>query len=125
MFSTPVLRRPTTKAVPTRTPPVRVAGGGTGGPAAALALSRRAPKVEVPGQAAQLGRTGAGIQLGPSTFSAFDLYPRLRIARTARIVLGAPPMGRIVHAKGVERLVRNERWKRRTPQRFQDTMEWP
>ena len=55
---------------------------------------------------------------------AFDLYQRSRISRTARIVLSAREMGRIFHAKGVERLVRNDLWKGRTPERFYDAMEW-
>jgi 2-polyprenyl-6-methoxyphenol hydroxylase-like FAD-dependent oxidoreductase len=38
---------------------------------------------------------------------ALDLYQRSRITRTARIVLSGREMGRIYHAKGVERLVRN------------------
>ena len=55
---------------------------------------------------------------------AFDLYQRSRVARTARIVLSAREMGRIFHARGVERLVRNDLWKGRTPERFYDAMEW-
>ena len=55
---------------------------------------------------------------------AFGLYQRSRVARTARVVLSAREMGRIFHAKGVERLVRNELWKGRTPERFYDAMEW-
>ncbi|WP_205833034.1 3-hydroxybenzoate 6-monooxygenase [Azohydromonas caseinilytica] len=55
---------------------------------------------------------------------AFDLYQRSRVARTARIVLSSREMGRIYHAKGVERLVRNQLWKGRTPERFYDAMEW-
>jgi salicylate hydroxylase len=55
---------------------------------------------------------------------ALDLYQRSRIARTARIVLSSREMGRIYHAKGVERLVRNDLWKGRTPERFYDAMEW-
>ena len=55
---------------------------------------------------------------------AFALYQRSRVARTARIVLSAREMGRIFHAKGVERLVRNELWKGRSPERFYDAMEW-
>ena len=47
-----------------------------------------------------------------------------RVSRTARIVLSAREMGRIFHAKGVERLVRNELWKGRSPERFYDAMEW-
>ncbi|AWI74287.1 salicylate hydroxylase [Parazoarcus communis] len=55
---------------------------------------------------------------------AFDLYQRSRIARTARIVLSSREMGRIYHAKDVERLVRNDLWKGRSPERFYDAMEW-
>ena len=45
---------------------------------------------------------------------AFERYERARIARTARVVLLAREMGRIYHAKGVERLVRNDLWKGRS-----------
>jgi 2-polyprenyl-6-methoxyphenol hydroxylase-like FAD-dependent oxidoreductase len=55
---------------------------------------------------------------------ALELYQRSRIARTARIVLSSREMGRIYHAKGVERLVRNDLWRGRTPERFYDAMEW-
>lgn len=55
---------------------------------------------------------------------AFDLYQRSRVARTARIVLSSREMGRLYHAKGVERLVRNDLWRGRTPERFYDAMEW-
>lgn len=55
---------------------------------------------------------------------AFDLYQRSRVARTARIVLSSREMGRIYHARGVERLVRNELWRGRSPERFYDAMEW-
>jgi 3-hydroxybenzoate 6-monooxygenase len=55
---------------------------------------------------------------------AFEHYQRSRVARTARIVLSAREMGRIFHAQGVERLVRNELWKGRTPERFYDAMDW-
>ena len=55
---------------------------------------------------------------------AFELYQRSRVVRTARVLLSAREMGRIYHAKGVERLVRNDLWKGRTPQRFYDAIEW-
>ncbi|MBL8359218.1 MAG: 3-hydroxybenzoate 6-monooxygenase [Rubrivivax sp.] len=55
---------------------------------------------------------------------ALDLYQRSRVARTARIVLSSREMGRIYHAHGVERLVRNDLWKGRTPERFYDALEW-
>lgn len=55
---------------------------------------------------------------------AFDLYQRSRVARTARIVLSGREMGRLYHAKGVERLIRNDMWKGRAPERFYDAIEW-
>ncbi len=58
---------PSTQALP-----ILVAGGGIGGLAAALALTRQGFAVKVLEQAAQLGEIGAGIQLGPNAFSAFD-----------------------------------------------------
>lgn len=61
---------------------------------------------------------------GNDFVATFDLYQRSRVARTARIVLSSREMGRIYHAKGVERLVRNDLWKGRTPERFYDAMEW-
>lgn len=68
---------------------------------------------------------GEALRVHDNDFAkAFDLYQRSRVARTARIVLSSREMGRIYHAKGVERLVRNELWKGRTPERFYDAMEW-
>jgi len=55
---------------------------------------------------------------------AFGQYERSRVARTARVVLSTREMGRLYHAGGVERLVRNEMWAGRTPQRFYDALEW-
>src|ERR687888_359800 len=52
--------------------PVIVAGGGIGGLAAALSLTRQGFSVKVLEQAPQLGEIGAGIQLGPNAFTAFD-----------------------------------------------------
>ena len=56
--------------------------------------------------------------------SGFRLYEAKRIVRTARVVLSSREMGRIYHAKGVERLVRNSLWRDRTPDRFYDALEW-
>ena len=68
---------------------------------------------------------GEALRVNDNDFAkAFDLYQRSRVTRTARIVLSAREMGRIFHARGVERLVRNELWKGRSPERFYDAMEW-
>ena len=55
---------------------------------------------------------------------ALALYQLSRVARAARVVLSAREMGRIYHAKGVERLVRNDLWKGRGQKRFYDALEW-
>jgi salicylate hydroxylase len=52
--------------------PVVVAGGGLGGLAAALALSRRKFRVVVLEQAQEFGEIGAGIQLAPNAWHAID-----------------------------------------------------
>ena len=51
---------------------VLIVGGGIGGLAAALALSKQGVASTVLEQAPQLGEIGAGIQLGPNAFAAFD-----------------------------------------------------
>ena len=68
---------------------------------------------------------GEALRVHDNDFAkAFELYQRSRVARTARIVLSAREMGRIFHAKGVERLVRNGLWTGRSAERFYDAMEW-
>jgi salicylate hydroxylase len=56
--------------------------------------------------------------------AGFARYERSRAVRTARVVLMTREMGRIYHARGVERLVRNELWKDRPPERYYDALEW-
>jgi 2-polyprenyl-6-methoxyphenol hydroxylase-like FAD-dependent oxidoreductase len=68
---------------------------------------------------------GHALQVHGNDFGrAFAQYQRSRIARTARVVLSAREMGRLFHAKGVERMVRNELWKDRSQPRYYDAMEW-
>jgi 3-hydroxybenzoate 6-monooxygenase len=68
---------------------------------------------------------GEALRIHHNDFArAFEHYQRSRIARTARVVLSAREMGRIFHAKGVERLVRNDLWKGRSDERYYDAMEW-
>ena len=61
---------------------------------------------------------------GNDWVQALDLYQRSRITRTGRIVLSGREMGRLYHARGVERLIRNSLWKGRSQERFYDAMDW-
>ena len=56
--------------------------------------------------------------------AAFALYQKSRITRTARVVLSVREMGRLYHASGVERLVRNDLWKDRGASGFYDALAW-
>jgi 2-polyprenyl-6-methoxyphenol hydroxylase-like FAD-dependent oxidoreductase len=60
---------------------VLIAGGGIGGLAAALGLANKGLSVVVLEKAPALGEIGAGIQLGPNAFHAFDY---LGVGDTAR-----------------------------------------
>lgn len=64
-----------------RTGRVIVAGGGIGGLSTALGLSRKGIACLVLEQSSRLGEIGAGIQLGPNAFHAFDY---LGVAQAAR-----------------------------------------
>ena len=55
---------------------------------------------------------------------ALQLYQACRTTRTARIVLSGREMGRIYHATGIERKIRNSLWKDRPVERFYDAVEW-
>ena len=68
---------------------------------------------------------GEALRVNDNDFTrAFAHYQCSRVARTARIVRSARELGRIFHAQGVERLVRNNLWKDYTPERFYDAIEW-
>src|SRR5690242_2453274 len=82
--------------------PFIVIGGGIGGTAAALALSRKGKHVLVLEQAADLTAIGAGIQMPPNAFKAFDALGILEaVQRVAaypeRLVLGDMLTGSVVY----------------------------
>jgi 3-hydroxybenzoate 6-monooxygenase len=72
--------------------------------------------------AVTLGRAVESCQLDFD--AAFRLYEAARVTRTARVVLSTREMGRIYHASGVERMVRNSLWVGRQPGRYYDALEW-
>src|SRR5215470_5689171 len=53
--------------------PVLIVGGGIGGLATALALSRKGVPTHVIEQAPEFKEIGAGIQLGPNVFRMFEV----------------------------------------------------
>jgi 3-hydroxybenzoate 6-monooxygenase len=68
---------------------------------------------------------GAAVREADGDFeAAFKRYEAVRIPRTARVLYSAREMGRIYHAKGVDRLVRNALWVGRSQQQFYDSLEW-
>lgn len=73
------------------------------------------------GEALRVTRQGNG---SADWDAALALYQANRVTRTARIVLSGREMGRLYHAVGVERLIRNSMWKGRSQERFYDAMEW-
>ncbi len=66
---------------------VIVAGGGVGGLATALGLSKKGVPVLVLEQSAALGEIGAGIQLGPNAFHAFDYLGVAEAARASAVYI--------------------------------------
>ena len=56
--------------------------------------------------------------------SAFRLYEKARIPRTARVQYSARLMGRLFHASGAERLVRNSLWNDRKPEDHYQALNW-
>lgn len=68
---------------------------------------------------------GAAVQEANGDFeAAFRLYEQARIPRTARVLYAARDMGRIYHAKGVDRHVRNSLWTGRAQSQFYDSLQW-
>ncbi len=64
-----------------------IAGAGIGGLAAALGLARAGQRVVVLEKASTLGEIGAGIQLGPNAFHAFDALGIGDAARTMAVYI--------------------------------------
>jgi 2-polyprenyl-6-methoxyphenol hydroxylase-like FAD-dependent oxidoreductase len=82
--------------------PFIVIGGGIGGTAAALALSRKGKRVLVLEQAVDLTEIGAGIQMPPNAFKAFDALGVLKAVQQVaaypeRLVLGDMLTGTVVY----------------------------
>ncbi|MCL2726118.1 MAG: 3-hydroxybenzoate 6-monooxygenase [Polyangiaceae bacterium] len=55
---------------------------------------------------------------------AFKIYEQMRIPRAMRMVYSAREIGRLYHAKGVDRLIRNSLWVGRTQEQLYDSISW-
>jgi 2-polyprenyl-6-methoxyphenol hydroxylase-like FAD-dependent oxidoreductase len=64
---------------------ILISGGGIGGLSAALGLARQGIRSLVLERASELGEIGAGIQLGPNAFHAFDYLGIGEAARSAAV----------------------------------------
>lgn len=70
-----------------QTLPILIAGGGIGGLATAIGLAHRGFRSLVLEKSPQLGEIGAGIQLGPNAFHAFDALGVGEIARNMAVYI--------------------------------------
>src|SRR3954452_4142021 len=68
--------------------PVLIAGGGIGGLAAALGLAQKGIASILLEKASALGEIGAGIQLGPNAFHAFDYLGVGEAGRSMAVYIG-------------------------------------
>ena len=93
--------------------PVLVAGGGIGGIAAALALVRQGFRVQVFEQAPEVGEIGAGIQLGPNAFHAFDALGIGQKARNRAVFTDYMVMHDAVDGYQVGKILTDEAFRQR------------
>src|SRR3712207_1726735 len=93
--------------------PILIAGGGIGGLAAAVGLAQKGIDSVVLEKAPALGEIGAGIQLGPNAFHAFDY---LGVGDTAREMAVYIDQLRLMDALGGEEITHidlGERFRKR------------
>jgi 3-hydroxybenzoate 6-monooxygenase len=55
---------------------------------------------------------------------AFQAYQDNRIVRAYRVVLSSRMLGRVYHAEGVERKIRNSVLSAKSPRQFYDSLQW-
>ncbi|MGE0339098.1 MAG: FAD-dependent monooxygenase [Xanthobacteraceae bacterium] len=87
--------------------PIIIVGGGIGGVATALALSRKGYAVQILEQAPELKEIGAGIQMPPNAFKAFKILGVLEdvqknAAYPEKLVLGDMLTGKAVYQSPID-----------------------
>jgi len=56
--------------------------------------------------------------------AAFRRYQATRLVRASRVQVSSRLMGLLYHAEGVERLIRNDIYQGRSPERYYDALDW-
>jgi 3-hydroxybenzoate 6-monooxygenase len=92
---------------------ILVAGGGIGGLAAALGLAQKGYSVLVLEKASALGEIGAGIQLGPNAFHAFDYLGVGEAARGMAVYIDALRLMDALTAEEITHIDLGERFRAR------------
>src|ERR1700732_1368300 len=90
-----------------------IAGGGIGGLAAALGLAHKGRSVLVLEKAPALGEIGAGIQLGPNAFHAFDYLGVGEAARGMAVYIDALRLMDALTAEEITHIDLGERFRAR------------
>src|SRR5690554_4715148 len=90
---------------------VIIVGGGIGGLAAALSLTRQGIEVLLLEQADEIGEIGAGIQLGPNAFAALDALGVGQVARQRAVFTDHITMMDAIDATEVVRVETGERFR--------------
>lgn len=93
--------------------PVLIAGGGIGGLATAMGLAQKGISTLVLERSAQLGEIGAGIQLGPNAFHAFDYLGVGEAARKMAVYVDALRLMDAMTGEDIARIPLDEPFRRR------------
>lgn len=92
---------------------ILIAGGGIGGLAVAMGLAQKGYRSLVLEKAAQLGEIGAGIQLGPNAFHAFDYLGVGDAARAMAVYIDSLRLMDALSGDEITRIPLDEAFRRR------------